>query len=435
MPPGLRIDQQTGIISGRIKKQGEYKVRLKAANKHGSDAENFYITAGDKLALTPPLGWNSWNCWGLSVSDSNIRAAADAMVESGLIEHGWTYINIDDGWEAPERTANGELLPNDKFPDMKALADYVHGKGLKLGIYSSPGTITCGGYLGSWEHEAQDAETWAGWGIDYLKYDWCSYYSIALDQSLPELKKPYIHMRKVLNKIPRDIVYSLCQYGMGNVCEWGAEVGGNLWRTTYDITDSWNSMSGIGFSQDICSPYAGPGHWNDPDMLVVGRVGWGPTLHESRLSPDEQYTHISLWCLLSAPLLLGCDLSNLDDFTLGLLTNDEVLTVNQDPLGKQAIKIVGADNYQVWSKELENGALAVGIFNTGTKSPVEAFNWDGEISKQNINISWDELGIEGKQLVRDLWRQKDLGEFNDIFETQVPYHGVTLVTFNLINSK
>jgi len=283
------------------------------------------VKSGDLIALTPPLGWNSWNAWGLSVDDEKVRAAADAFVDNGLADHGWTFINIDDGWEAPERLPDGSITGNEKFPDFKNLSDYVHSKGLKLGIYSGPGPMTCGGYLASYQHEYQDAATWAKWGIDYIKYDWCSYRNIAKDNSLEELQKPYILMRKALDAVNRDIVYSLCQYGMGDVWKWGADVGGNLWRTTGDIRDTWASMSGIGFRQDKMSPFASPGHWNNPDMLVVGWVGWGPNLHPTRLTPDEQYTHISLWALLSAPLLIGCDLTRLDDFTLNLLTNDEVL--------------------------------------------------------------------------------------------------------------
>ena len=226
----------------------------------------------------------------------------------------------------------GVIQTNEKFPDMKALADYVHSKGLKLGIYSSPGPKTCAGFAASYQNEEQDASTYASWGIDYLKYDWCSYGGIAKDGSLAELQKPYRVMRDALDECGRDIVYSFCQYGMGDVWKWGAEVGGNCWRTTGDINDSWGSMSGIGFGQDGHEKYASPGHWNDPDMLVVGKVGWGPNLHPTGLTPNEQMTHISLWCLLSSPLLIGCDLSDMDQFTLDLLTNDEVLDVNQDPL-------------------------------------------------------------------------------------------------------
>jgi hypothetical protein len=373
------------------------------------------------------MGWNSWNCWGLSVDDAKVRAAAEAFISTGLADHGWSYINIDDGWEAPQRNENGEIPANEKFPDMKTLCDAVHDLGLKIGIYSSPGELTCGGYLGSYGHEEQDARTWAAWGIDYLKYDWCSYGKIAKNDSLPELQKPYLLMREMLDRANRDIVYSLCQYGMGNVWEWGGETGGNLWRTTGDITDTWQSMSSIGFSQDVCSPFAGPGRWNDPDMLVVGKVGWGPNLHPTKLTPDEQYTHISLWCLLSAPLLIGCDLSQMDPFTLSLLTNDEVLAVNQDPLGVQARKVKTGEGFQVWAKPMADGSLAVGLFHTGLDSPVDAFNWGDGIKEKAITVNWQDLGISGQKMVRDLWRQKDIGEMAGAFSANVPYHGAVLV--------
>jgi len=427
LPAGLRIDNTTGIISGTCQAKGEYKVLLKAKNDLGEDEKEFTLRIGYGLALTPPMGWNSWNCWGLSVDQEKVLSSAEYMLSSGLAEHGWSYINIDDGWEAPERTAEGELLTNEKFPDMKKLASDVHSLGLKLGIYSGPGTTTCGGFLASYQHEQQDARTWAGWGIDYLKYDWCSYESIAKDHSLPELKKPYIIMRNALDGVNRDIVYSLCQYGMGDVWEWGETVGGNLWRTTGDITDTWSSMAGIGFSQDSCAPFAVPGHWNDPDMLVVGQVGWGPELHESRLTPDEQYTHISLWSMLSAPLLLGCDLSQLDEFTLNLLTNDEVLAVNQDAAGLPARKAVDKDGFQVWVKYLSDNSLAVAIFYSGSGNPSDAFSWEEEAVKQKITLFWRQLGIIGSKNVRDLWRQKDLGEFDKSIEVEVPFHGVVFL--------
>jgi len=312
---------------------------------------------------------------------------------------------------------------------MKALADYVHGKGLKLGIYSGPGPLTCAGFTASYQYELQDAQRYADWGIDYLKYDWCSYSKIAKDRSLPELRKPYQVMREALNKVNRDIVYSLCQYGMGNVWEWGEEVGGNCWRTTGDITDTWSSMSGIGFNQAGHEKYAGPGHWNDPDMLVVGLVGWGVQLHPSNLTPDEQYTHISLWSLLCSPLLIGADMDRLDDFTLNLLTNDEVIEINQDPAGIQAHRIHNEAGKQVWTKEMEDGSKAVGLFYpdlSDRKEPANYFGW-GEKKSVRITLKGTDLGISGKFKVRDVWRQKDLGLFENQFETEVPYHGVALL--------
>jgi alpha-galactosidase len=440
LPDGLSLDGATGIITGKIIKEGEYKVTLSAKNVFGNARRELRIKVGSQISLTPPMGWNSWNCWACSVDDAKVRASADAMVSSGLINHGWTYINIDDCWEIkpdakePElqgelRDKNGMINTNKKFPDMKALADIVHSKGLKIGIYSGPGPLTCAGFTASYQYELQDAQRYADWGIDYLKYDWCSYSKIAKDRSLPELKKPYQVMRDALSKVPRDIVYSLCQYGMGNVWEWGEEVGGNCWRTTGDITDTWSSMSGIGFNQSGHEKFAGPGHWNDPDMLVVGLVGWGPQLHPSNLTPDEQYTHISLWSLLCSPLLIGADMSRLDDFTLNLLTNDEVIEINQDPLGIQARRIFNEDGKQIWMKEMEDGSKAVGLFYpdlSDKKEPASYFSWGEKKSAKTI-LKGTDIGISGKFKVRDVWRQKDIGVFENQFETEVPYHGVVLL--------
>jgi alpha-galactosidase len=426
LPAGLVFDSENQVISGKAPSKGVYEIVVTASNAEGSVNKKITIRTDKGLSLTPPLGWNSWNCWGLSVDQDKVKAAADAMVSSGLADHGWTYINMDDGWEAAERNKQGELLANEKFPDMKSLTDYVHGLGLRVGIYSSPGPRTCGGFQGSYQNELSDAKTWAGWGIDYVKYDWCSYGQIAKDQSLPELKKPYQLMRKMLNQVDRDIVFSLCQYGMGNVWEWGGEVGGNVWRTTGDITDSWNSMAGIGFAQDKSSKYAQPGNWNDPDMLVVGKVGWGPNLHPSKLTPDEQYTHISLWALLASPLLIGCDMTQMDAFTLNLLTNDEVLEINQDPLGKQASPVVNTGGIQIWLKPLADGSIAIGVFNTGKDSGIESIRWDDQPNVQKVMVSGSDLGISGKFTVHDAWRQKDLGEFSGSFEVEVPFHGVGL---------
>lgn len=413
LPAGLHLDPDTGHITGVVQDKGVYQVRLQAANRLGKAEGVLKIVCGELIALTPPMGWNSWNCFGCDVNEVNVRAAADAMVASGLIEHGWSYINIDDCWEAG-RDAQGRITANQKFPDMKALTDYVHSKGLKIGLYSSPGPKTCAGHEGSYQHELLDAQRYAEWGFDYLKYDWCSYGGIAPHPNHEQLMKPYQVMRAALNQAPRDIVFSLCQYGMGNVWEWGAEVGGNCWRTTGDITDTWSSMANIGFGQAGHEKFAGPGHWNDPDMLVVGYVGWSAQVRPTRLTPNEQYTHISLWCLLCSPLLIGCDMTKLDEFTLGLLTNDEVLDVSQDPLGRQAGRVAKNGSIEVWAKELEHGSKAVGLFNRGD-------------DESTATVKWAELGLKGRHTVRDLWRQKDLGRFSEQFSTAVPRHGVVLV--------
>lgn len=429
LPKGLTLDEMTGQITGVVENAGEYKTTVTAKNKAGQASRDLKIVIGDKIALTPPMGWNSWNCWACAVDDTKVRQSAKAMADSGLINHGWSYINIDDCWMrkpnsddpivgGPVRDEDGRILCNAKFPDMKALTDYVHGLGLKTGIYIGPGPTTCAGYEASWKHELLDAQQFSEWGFDYLKYDWCGYSQVSGNQTLEDLERPYILMGSILEKIGRDINFSLCQYGWGEVWKWGEKVGGQCWRTTGDINDSWSSMAGIGFGQADLYPYAGPGHWNDPDMLVVGKVGWGPNLHPSRLTPDEQYTHISLWCLLSAPLLIGCPLDQLDDFTLNLLTNDEVLEVNQDPLGRQAHRVKDADQVQVWTKDMEDGSKVVAFFNLNA------------YMAKSGSIDWATLGLKAgdKQRVRDLWRQKDLGTFKDTYEANgIPAHGVILV--------
>ncbi|MGD1085821.1 MAG: glycoside hydrolase family 27 protein, partial [Verrucomicrobiota bacterium] len=415
---------------------------LGAKNSLGAATRDFKIVCGPQIGLTPAMGWNSWNCFAGAVTQERVKAAADAMVASGLINHGWTYINIDDFWEVNRsrghtndptlqgvgRDADGRIVPNPRFPDIKGLCDYVHGLGLKMGIYSSPGPTTCGGCLASWQHEDLDAQTYGEWGFDYLKYDWCSYTSVLpptnsdgtplirnnYRTNLPILKKPYQVMRASLDKVPRDILFSFCQYGDGNVWEWGAQTGGNSWRTTGDIRDNWRSLSSIGFAQAGHEKYAGPGHFNDPDMMIVGRVGWGPSLHPTGLSPNEQYTHVSLWCLLASPLLIGCDMTAFDDFTLSLLSNDEVLAVDQDPLGHQAGRVAKNGMLEVWSRDLEDGSRAVGLFNRGEE-------------ETTVTAKWTDLGVTGPQTVRDLWRQKDIGDFNGEFHASVPRHGVVLV--------
>lgn len=412
LPAGLALDVATGRITGALAAAGSHRVRVTVTNAKGSDSRELRIECGERIALTPPLGWNSWNAFACEVDAAKVRAAADALVSSGLADHGWSYVNVDDCWQA-ERDARGAIVPNARFGDMAALAEYVHGKGLKFGLYSSPGPKTCAGYAGSWQHEEQDAATWAAWGVDYVKHDWCSYDGIAKDHGLVELQKPYRVMRAALDHAPRDIVYSLCQYGMGDVWTWGADVGGNSWRTTGDIVDTWSSVASIGFAEAGHERFAGPGHWNDPDMLVVGRVGWGKP-HPTRLTPNEQYAHISLWCLLSAPLLIGCDLAELDPFTLNLLTNDAVLDVDQDPLGKPAARVAKDGDAEVWAKPLFDGSLAVGLFNRGPRA-------------RTVVAEWKALGLDGPREVVDLWRQASAGVVDARFAAEVPRHGVVLV--------
>jgi alpha-galactosidase len=417
LPQGLQLDPATGIISGVANQRGDYPVTLTVANSLGKVKRNFTIKIGDGIALTPALGWNSWNAWGTSVDDQKVRTSAKAFADR-LGAHGWNYVNIDDGWEAAQRAADGTIVPNAKFPDMKALADYVHGLGLKIGIYSSPGPQTCGGYLGSWQHETQDAVSYNTWGIDYLKYDWCSYSSVAGPApDLDTYKKPYAVMREALNSVHRDIVFSFCQYGMGDVWAWGASIGGNSWRTTGDINDSWASMAEIGFSQDAAAAYARPSHFNDPDMLVVGNVGWGDNQHYTKLTPDEQYTHISLWSLLAAPLLIGCDLGHADQFTLNLLTNDEVLAVDQDSLGLAARQVSNKDSIQIWKKPLADGGFAVGLFNLSS-------------AYKAVLLDPSQIGLSEYTRIRDLWIQENVARVGGMVSGKIPPHGVLLVKFS-----
>ncbi|WP_025865150.1 NPCBM/NEW2 domain-containing protein [Prolixibacter bellariivorans] len=428
MPEGLELDTQTGIISGMLIKPGTYSMILQAKNELGTDARVVRVQVGDEIALTPPMGWNSWNCWGLKVDEQKVVDAASFMKEK-LMNHGWSYINIDDGWEANKRSANGDLEGNEKFPDFKRLCDSIHEMGLKFGIYSSPGPRTCGGHLGSYGYEDMDARTWADWGVDYLKYDYCYYSEIAPVPTEELIKEPYIVMRDALDGVPRDIVYCV-GFGAPNVWNWAREAGGNQWRTTRDITDEWNIVRSIGFFQDVCAPVTRPGKYNDPDMLVVGKLGmgWGANVHESYLTPDEQYSHISLWCILSSPLLIGCDMSDMDDFTLNLLTNDEVIGVDQDPAVMPAHKIM-VDNGQIWYKYLEDGSIAVGFFHVDPYFILWNKEESETIQKKKYDMSLDFafLNLSGKVVVRDLWRQKDLGTFENNFSTEVPYHGVTFV--------
>jgi alpha-galactosidase len=416
LPEGLTLDSDNGIISGKLDRRGDYDLNIAAENAAGKAEATLTIKVGNTIALTPPMGWNSWNCWGLSVSQEKVMSSAKALIDKGLADYGYSYINVDDSWESESRNADGTIAVNEKFPDMKKLGDWLHKQGLKFGIYSSPGDRTCGGYLGSLDHEMQDAETYNSWGIDYLKYDWCGYsrkHETEPDNTtVASFVRPYLLMERCLRMQPRDIFYSLCQYGMQDVWKWGHAVDANSWRTTGDITDTWNSLYDIGFvRQKELHPYAGPGHWNDPDMLIVGKVGWSENLRDTRLTPDEQYTHISLWSLLASNMLIGCDLAQLDDFTIGLLCNNEVNAVNQDILGKQARQEIDENGIQIWKRPLSDGTYAVGIFNLNDDDATVDF---GKYMEQ--------LGLSGVVL-RDLWRQKDITDKKYF----IPTHGVKLL--------
>jgi alpha-galactosidase len=352
------------------------------------------------LAKTPPMGWNSWNKFGCDVSEQLIRETADAMVASGMKDAGYQYVVIDDCWQV-SRDAQGRIVPDAKrFPGgMKALADYVHGKGLKFGLYSDAGARTCEGRPGSNGYEAIDAAQYAAWGVDYLKYDWCS--SDGVDPRIG-----YVTMRDALKATGRPIVFSMCEWGRSKPWEWARGVG-HLWRTTGDISDRWESFLRLLDQQAGLEKYAGPGGWNDPDMLEVGNGGM--TLTEYR-------AHFSLWCILAAPLLSGNDLRSMTPEIKAILTNADVIAIDQDSLGRQGRKIRDDGDLEVWAKWLQNGDIAVALLNR-SKAPKE------------IGVAWTELslGAAGAPTVRDLWTKQDYGAVKSVFAPTVPGHDVVLV--------
>ena len=445
LPAGLRLDPATGIVTGRVpEKRGEYRVTLTATNDHGAAHRPLRIVVGDGLALTPPMGWNSWYIHYHRVTDAVMREAADQMVASGMADYGYAYVNIDDCWMriepehfetvkdrlagfdmtgviGPTRDAAGNVLPNAHFPDMNALTDYIHGKGLRAGLYTSPGPRTCQRYEGTRGHERQDAEQYAAWGFDFLKYDWCSYEKVATGEGLDRLQKPYREMGGLLEGLDRDIVLNLCQYGMGDVWTWGGEVGGHCWRTTGDLgLEEATNLPGfysIGLSNARHWRHAGPGRWNDPDYLLLGWVGAARGHGVGKPTPltdHEQYSYMSMWSLMAAPLIFSGDMAKLDAFTLNVLCNPEVIEVDQDPLGRQGEPVVRDESTLVLAKPMEDGSLAVGLFNLTE-------------DERAVAATWDELGLEGPHRARDLWRQKDLDRVEGRLEAEVPRHGVAMV--------
>ncbi|MGZ0654107.1 glycoside hydrolase family 27 protein [Coraliomargarita sp. W4R72] len=438
LPDGVILDPSTGILTGELALLGSYPLVFHAENQAGRTTFNLELIVGEDIALTPPMGWNSWNAWGEHINEGRVRAAANAFVELGLADFGWSYINIDDGWQG-ERDEDGALQPDAiKFPDMQTLCDDVHGLGLKIGIYSAPWVKTFAGYtggskgegigllrdeargwfVGAQHFEREDAAQWARWGIDYLKYDWNP-------MDLASGRR----MAKALRECGRDIIYNVTNSIHKEPPEKWAEISQcfYLWRTVSedantgsllaaDIQDDWEMVSNIGFNMNKWRSLVSPGHWNDPDMLVVGAVGWGKP-HPSHLTPNEQYTHISLWCLLAAPLLLGCDfIQTRDAFTLGLLKNREVISVNQDRLGDMGL-CLETDNSQgieVVKKEMHDGSVAVGLFNRNEVPQV-------------ASLQLSDIDRSGIHRVRDLWRQQDIATIDSTFRAEVPAHGVILI--------
>ena len=366
------------------------------------------------VSPTPPMGWNSWNHFAEHVTDADIRSAADALVSTGMREAGYVYVNVDDTWQG-KRDAHGVLHPNERFPDMKALGDYIHSKGLKFGLYSSPGARTCANFEGSLGHETQDAQQYAAWGVDFLKYDLC-YFQEELrkaraghpgdrDAAKNLMIAAYRKMGDALKATGRPILYSLCQYGVDQPWKWGPAVGASMWRTTDDIDDSYGRMIAIGFSQAGLAKFAAPGAWNDPDMLEIGN---------GKMSEEEYRTHMSLWVLLAAPLLAGNDLAKMTAADKGILLNTEVIGIDQDSRGLQGDRLYQSGDLDVWTKPLAGGRVAVGLFNRA---------W----SSREISVDLAEIGFQGGAGLRDVWKHKDLGHTSGVFTDTVPGHGVTLL--------
>ncbi len=454
LPAGVTLDAK-GVLRGTAPATpGNYDIEVTAVNAKGRATRTIRLAVGDTIALTPPMGWNSWNTLCYRLTADKAKAAAKAMDDSGLADHGWAYINLDDWWEmnnsgcprvesrkndfggredviGPARDAAGKIIPNRSFPDMKDLTDYIHSFGLKAGLYSSPGPLTCGKCEGSYEHELQDAESWAEWGFDYIKYDWCSYGNIFKketgkgcwekgvfeDMSLRDaFIKPYRLMGECLKKQKRDIVYSFCQYGMAHTELWGAEAGGQCWRSWEDLKDAWAWMEDAieGRINAEYWRYNRPGWWADPDMMIVGQQFSFGSDHPTYLTPNEQYTHVSLWAMFGSPLLIGCDLTTMDAFTRNLLVNDEVIAVSQDRLGKAGRRIRHTDAESVWVRPLTGKFTAVALVN---RSPFT----------REIKLPLADVGLNGECWVKDLWTQKCEGKHSGFYVATIPAHATKLV--------
>jgi alpha-galactosidase len=429
LPSGLNLDPATGIITGITPSEGQYNLVIKAVNPKGIDQRKLKIVSGDKLALTPPMGWNHWYAHYDRITDKMVREAADFMISSGMADVGYQYVNIDDCWAnapkatdslrvGPLRDEKGNINTNRHFPDMLGLTSYIHSKGLKAGIYTSPGPLTCTGFTGAYQHEEQDARQFASWGFDFLKYDWCSYFGIHKeDNSLEAYQKPMRQMGNILKSLDRDIVFNLCQYGRADVWKWGGEVGGNSWRTGDDLGFELDRVFDVAIRNTKYRQYSKPGEWNDPDYIQIGWIGNAHGMGAAELTKMPaamQYAYMSLWSLLASPLIYSGDMSKLDGFTINVLCNPEVIEVNQDILGECGSVIQKSDSSFLMVKNLADGSKAVGLFNRG-KNAAE------------VEVDWDELKISGKCVVRDLWHQKNLGVYRQNFKTQVPAQGVVMV--------
>ena len=417
LPAGLSLDAKTGIISGAIAQAGTYNVTLEAKNALGIDAKPLRIEcAPNKMTLTPILAWNAWSVFGEYVTARDIAKQVDWMIESGLVARGWQYIIVDDTWQS-RRDADGTLGANRRFGSMKSLCDYVHSKGLKIGVLSAATPSTCNGYAGSAGFEEQDAALFARWGVDLVKYDWCPEDAKKGAAKRDEMIASYKKMRAALDKTNRDIALSMVTYGFGGSApDLGRESGAQMWRVSEGIIDDWESMSKVAFGQDGALGRGGPGGWNDFGQLMVGRFT-PRNAHFSNLKPDEQKLQVTAWAMAASPLIISCDLSQLDPSFLyrlatPLLTNVEMLAITQDPLGKPATIVRGGEA-QVWARPLADGRLAVALFNRG---------W----GHQHITATWEELGIAGTPQVRDVWGGRDMGRVPVELKVDVAGRGASL---------
>jgi len=445
LPNSLSLDKKTGIITGKINKRGNYKVILQAKNAIGIAKKSLEIRIGDTISLAPPIGWNGWNSWARLIDQGKVMASAKAMVNKGLRDHGWAYVNIDDAWQGSRGGKYNGIQANEKFPTFAAMVDSIHSMGLKVGLYSSPFITTYAGYVGGsspistgilpdsiknnkrawrfvgpYKFEENDAKQWAEWGIDYLKYDW-------------RIEVPStIRMQQALLKSGRDIHFSISNSApFANAGDWAKLT--NSFRTGPDIRDSWTSLYISAFMLDKWAPYGGHGHWLDPDMMIIGNVTTGSEMHPTRLTPDEQYSHVSIFSLLAAPLLIGCPIEQLDDFTMGLLTNDEIIEVNQDPLGIPGRLVYEKNGVEVWKKPLSDGSFALGFFYSDDfgKTPQTYFHWENE-KPILFSVDLNSLGLTKNYMLRDVWQQKNLGKIKNNISLSIPHHGVKFYKFSPI---
>lgn len=452
LPKSLVLIEETGIIAGKAPAdKGEYVMTVTAQNEHGEVERPFRLVVGDRIALTPPTGWNSWGGHMLFVSDELMRKTADFFVEKGLADVGYQYVSVDDCWMrisrkkyesqnekrrknhagypyderviGGERDADDNIVPNDYFPDMKAMTDYIHSHGLKAGIYSTPGITTCQDFAGSLNHQEQDADQYARWGFDLLKYDLCSG-KTELEgerESNPgytqaEYWKP---MADYIQDQDRDILFNLCQYGREEPWEWASGLGIQTWRTGGDLNHHVDHyfQQALRLATEL-RDYSKPGQWNDPDFMYLNRIrdyrAKGEPSVEIPLNSNQQYQYVTLWSIIAAPFFFSTDIYNIDDFTVGILANADLLNINQDELGHVAEVIRNKENEVVMLKNLANGSKVLAVFNRDTKN------------EKLISVEWQELGMDGKQTVYDAWRQKDLGRMKEEISVRLSPEGVGL---------